>query len=139
MTTHDDRRQDFRADLRTVVNVYTPESLATIPATFMRAWSEDISATGARLITEGPISADRVWLKFLGQGESDCFIEADIIRRGLIPRSHFRTKDKLNAYGVRFLRLLSKSEFLELSLDQVERVTSKQGATSTVAKKLAIG
>ena len=139
MTTHDDRRQDYRADIRTVVNVYTLESLATIPATFMRAWSEDISATGARLMTEGPINADRVWLKFLGQGESDCFIEADIIRRGLIPRSHFRTKDKLNAYGVRFLRLLSEPEFLELSLDQVERVTSKQGATSTVAKKMAIG
>ncbi len=124
MTTHDDRRRNFRADLRTVVNVYTPDSLSTTPPTFQRAWSEDISATGAQLISEGEIEPDKVWLKFLAQGKDDCFIEAEIMRRGMVPRSHFRTKDKFHAYGVKFLRLLSESEFLELSLDQVERVTS---------------
>lgn len=139
MPTHDDRRMDFRADLRTVVNVYTPESLETTPATFMRAWSEDISATGARLISLDPIDGDRVWLKFLAQGQIDCFIEADIVRRGLVARSHFRTHDKMNAYGVRFLRLLSEQEFLELSLDQIERVTSKLGQASSQAKKLTVG
>ena len=139
MTTHDDRRMDFRADLRTVVNVYTPESLATTPATFMRAWSEDISATGARLIIQEPISGDRVWLKFLAQGQADCFIEADIVRRGFFARSHFRTSDQLNTYGVRFLRLLSESEFLELSLDQVERVTLNLQLASHKAKKQPVG
>ena len=130
---------DFRADLRTVVNVYTPESLETTPATFMRAWSEDISATGARLISQEPITSDRVWLKFLGQGHGDCFIEADIVRRGLIPRSHFRSQDKLNAYGIRFVRLMSEQEFLDLSLDQVERVTSRLAPNSAPAKKQAVG
>lgn len=116
---------NFRADLRTVVNVYTPDSLSTTPPTFLRAWSEDISATGARLISEGDIEPDKVWLKFLAQGKDDCVIEAEIVRRGMVPRSHFRTRDKLHAYGVRFVRLLSETEFLELSLDQVDRVTAK--------------
>ena len=105
----------------------------------MRAWSEDISATGARLISQEPISSDRVWLKFLGQGQGDCCIEADIVRRGLIPRSHFRTQDKLNAYGVRFVRLLSEQEFLELSLDQVERLTTESEPASSKAKKQVVG
>jgi len=138
MTTDDDRRIDFRAELRTVVKVYTTQSLETTPATFLRAWSEDISATGARLISQEPVTGDRVWLKFLGQGQGDCFIEAHIIRRGLIPRSHFRPQDKLNAYGVRFVRLMSEQEFLELSLDQVERVTSKLAPFPASAKKLAV-
>lgn len=124
MTANDDRRRNFRADLRTVVNVYTPESLSTTPPTFQRAWSEDISATGARLISENAIDPDKVWLKFLAQGKDDCVIEAEIVRRGMVPRSHFRPKDTLHAYGVRFLRLLNEAEFLELSLDQVERVTT---------------
>lgn len=139
MTTNDDRRKDYRADLRTVVNVYTPDSLSTTPATFMRAWSEDISATGAQLICETAIDPDRVWLKFLAQGKEDCFIEADIVRRGFVQRSHFRTKDKLHAYGIRFLRLLSESEFLELSLDQVERVTANLKSASTAPKKVPVG
>ena len=134
MTTHDDRRRNFRADLRTVVNVYTPDSFSTTPPTFQRAWSEDVSATGARLISEGEIEPDKVWLKFLAQGKDDCVIEAEIVRRGKVPRSHFRTRDKLHAYGVRFLRLLNEAEFLELSLDQVERVTAKPDAASPPRK-----
>ena len=138
MTTHDDRRMNFRADLRTVVNVYTPDSLSTTPPSFARAWSEDISATGAQLISDNEIESDKVWLKFLAQGKDDCFIEAEIVRRGMVPRSHFRTKDKLHSYGVRFLRLLSESEFLELSLDQIERVTSNL-TPAPAPKKVPVG
>ncbi|MFO1005977.1 MAG: PilZ domain-containing protein [Planctomycetaceae bacterium] len=134
MTTNDDRRRNFRADLRTVVNVYTPESLSTTPPTFLRAWSEDISATGARLISESEIEPEKVWLKFLAQGKDDCVIEAEIVRRGMVPRSHFRPKDKLHDYGVRFLRLLNESEFLELSLDQVERVTTSRDPAAASKK-----
>ena len=129
---------NFRADLRTVVNVYTTDSLSTTPPTFQRAWSIDISATGAQLISEAEIKSDKVWLKFLAQGKEDCFIEAEVMRRGLVPRSYFRTKDKLNSYGVKFLRLLSESEFLELSLDQVERVTSNLNPVAA-PKKMPVG
>ena len=138
MATNSDRRKNFRADLRTVVNVFTPDSLSTTPATFQRAWSEDISATGAQLISESEIEPNKVWLKFLAQGKDDCVIEAEIVRRGMVPRSHFRTRDKLHAYGVRFVRLLSESEFLELSLDQVERVTANLSSTAS-PQKVAVG
>ena len=86
------------------------------------------------MISEGEIEPDKVWLKFLAQGKDDCVIEAEIVRRGKVPRSHFRTRDKLHAYGVRFLRLLNEAEFLELSLDQVERVTAKPEAASPPRK-----
>lgn len=134
-----DRRQDFRADLRTVVNIYTEESRKASPPQFMRGWSEDVSATGARLTTIDPIQGSRVWLRFLAQGQSECFIEADIVRVGTFPRSQFRSNEIWNSYGVRFSRLLSEAEFLELSLDQVERLTSGMNSSVTAPKALAFG
>ncbi len=132
-----DRRIDFRAELRTVVNIYTEESRQATPPQYMRGWSEDVSSTGARLITNDPISGTRVWLKFLAQGQDHCFIEAEIVRSQQFSRSQFRANDMMNSYGVRFSRLLSEQEFLELSLDQVERLTSGL-KTSTVPTPTAL-
>ena len=132
-----DRRIDFRAELRTVVNIYTEESRQSSPPQYMRGWSEDVSSTGARLITNDPISGARVWLKFLAQGQDHCFIEAEIVRAQQFSRSQFRANDMMNSYGVRFSRLLSEQEFLELSLDQVERLTSGL-KTSTVPTPTAL-
>ena len=135
-----ERRIDFRADLRTVVNIYTEESRQATPPQCMRGWSEDVSATGARLITVDPIPGSRVWLKFLAQGQDHCFIEAEIVRTQQFSRSQFRTNDMMNSYGVRFSRLLSEQEFLELSLDQVERLTAGLKSSATPAPKaLAFG
>ncbi len=135
-----DRRIDFRAELRTVVNIYTEESRQAAPPQFMRGWSEDVSATGARLITIDPISGTRVWLKFLAQGQDHCFIEAEIVRAQQFSRSQFRSNDMMNSYGVRFSRLLSEQEFLELSLDQVERLTAGLKPNAAPASKsLAFG
>lgn len=120
----DNRRKDFRADLRAVVNVYTAESRKATPPQFLRAWSQDVSATGARLSTIEPLDGHRVWLKFLAQGQNDCIVEADVVRTEVIPPSPFRTNPILNSYGVRFRRILSDAEFLELSLDEIERVTA---------------
>lgn len=135
-----ERRIDYRADLRTVVNIYSEESRKASPPEFMRGWSEDVSATGARLTTIDPIVGTRIWLKFLAQGQDHCFIEAEIVRTLQVPRSQFRSNDMMNSYGVRFSRLLSEQEFLELSLDQVERLTTgmKSGATPA-SKALAFG
>ncbi len=106
----------------------------------MRGWSEDVSATGARLITIDPISGTRVWLKFLAQGQDHCFIEAEIVRAQQFSRSQFRSNDMMNSYGVRFSRLLSEQEFLELSLDQVERLTAGLKPNAAPASKsLAFG
>lgn len=119
-----DRREDFRADLRTVVNIYTPESRQATPPQPMRGWSEDVSATGARIVTNDPILGSLVWLKFLGQGQSECFIEADIVRANSISHSQFRSDQMMYSYGVRFRQLLSESEFTEMALDQIERLTA---------------
>ena len=138
MSAPDNRRVDIRADLRTVVFVYTPETGATTPPTFMRAWSEDVSATGARLITEEPIKGTRVWLKFIAPGQSVCIIEADIVRAWLVNRSQFRTQEKLNSYGVRFVRLLNQADFMELVLDHVGQLTADVPVTPPKAKALAL-
>lgn len=130
-----ERRIDHRAELRTVVNIYTEESRQATPPQFTRGWSEDVSATGARLITNDPIVGTCVWLKFLAQGQDHCFIEAEIVRAQQFPRSQFRNNDMMNSYGVRFSRLLSEQEFLELSLDQVERLTAGLMPNATPASK----
>ena len=130
--SEDNRRKDYRADLRTVVNVYTAESRRATPPHFLRAWSQDVSATGARLSTIEPLDGERVWLRFVGQGQNDCIVEADVVRTEAIPPSPFRTNPILNSYGVRFRRILSDAEFLELSLDEVERVTAGVNSSPTL-------
>ena len=123
-----------------MVNIYTEESRQATPPQFMRGWSEDVSATGARLITIEPISGTRVWLKFLAQGQDHCFIEAEVVRAQQFSRSQFRANDMMNSYGVRFSRLLSEQEFLELSLDQVERLTAGlKSSAAPACKSLAFG
>jgi c-di-GMP-binding flagellar brake protein YcgR len=135
----DDRRKDFRADLRTVVNIYTAESRKTSPPPCMRGWSEDVSATGARLVTNDPIVGSRVWLKFIGQGQGDCFIEADVVRTESVSHSQFRSDRMMYSYGVRFRQLMTESEFLELALDQVERLTAGLQTVTPAPKALAVG
>lgn len=134
-----DRREDFRADLRTVVNIYTAESRKASPPQCMRGWSEDVSATGARLITNDPIVGSRIWLKFLAQGQSEYFIEADIVRVQSFSHSQFRSDRVMHSYGVRFRQLLSETEFLELALDQIERLTAGLKSSTPAPKALAVG
>ena len=134
----DDRRQDFRADLRTVVNIYTTESCKTSPPPCIRGWSEDVSATGARLVTNDPLTGSRVWLKFIGQGQDDSLIEADIMRAESFSHSQFRTDRIMYAYGVRFRQIMTEAEFLELALDQVERLTAGLKSGSSAPKALAV-
>ena len=119
------------------VSIPVCASPACFTATYegWRGRAEDVSSTGARLITIDPIQGTRVWLKFLAQGQDHCFIEAEIVRAQQVPRSQFRSNDMMNSYGVRFSRLLSEPEFLELSLDQVERVTAGMPSSATPASK----
>lgn len=136
--SHDDRRRDFRADLRTVVNVYTPESRSANPPTYLRAWSEDISVTGARIITHDTITCPKIWLKFIAQGQTESVIEAEVVRSGLFARSHFRSGDTLNAYGVRFIRLMSDQEFMEMALDQIEHLTQHVPRETTPVSAMSV-
>lgn len=134
-----DRRIDYRADLRTVVNIYTVESRKASPPQCMRGWSEDVSATGARIVTNDPILGSLVWLKFLGQGQSECFIEADIVRANSFSHSQFRSDRVMYSYGVRFRQLLSETEFTEMALDQIERLTAGLNSSTPAEKALAVG
>ncbi len=105
----------------------------------MRGWSEDVSATGARLVTNDPIVGSRVWLKFLAQGQSECFIEADIVRVNSYSHSQFRSDRIMYSYGVRFRQLLTETEFMELALDQIERLTAGLKTCTPAPKALAVG
>ena len=132
-----DRRIDYRADLRTVVNIYTEESRKASPPQCMRGWSEDVSATGARLTTTDPIQGSVVWLKFLAQGQNECIIEADVIRVESFSHSQFRSDRNMFSHGVRFRRLLTESEFLEMALDQIERLTVGVKSNPSTSKAVA--
>jgi len=118
-----DRRQDLRAQLRTVVNIYTDETMAKDPMEFIRGWSEDVSATGAKIITADPLEEKRVWMKFLMPGSEPCFIEAEIMRGDQIAKGPFQAR-AMNWYGVRFQRLLSEKEFMELAMSYIGKLTA---------------
>lgn len=90
----------------------------------VKAWTEDVSATGARLMTQEPINVKQVWLKFFSPGQSICIIEAEVVRETTGPRNPFRRNEIVNWYGVRFLKMLTENEFMELAMDQVARLTS---------------
>ena len=105
----------------------------------MRGWSEDVSATGARLVTNDPLTGSRVWLKFIGQGQGDSLIEADIMRTESYSHSQFRTDRIMYSYGVRFRQIMTEAKFLELALDQVERLTAGLKSDSSAPMALAIG
>jgi len=117
-----ERRRDHRAQLRTVVNIYTEASMAKDPPEFVRGWSEDISATGAKLITVDPIQDKNLWLRFLLPGQPPCFIQAEVMRGEQAERG-FKSQ-AMHWYGVRFQRLLSEKEFMELAMTHIERLTS---------------
>ncbi|RLS56444.1 MAG: PilZ domain-containing protein [Planctomycetota bacterium] len=119
-----DRRRDFRADLRTVATLYLPEAGGSHRMREVKAWTEDVSATGARLMTQEPINVKQVWLKFFSPGQSICIIEAEVVRETTGPRNPFRRNEIVNWYGVRFLKMLTENEFMELAMDQVARLTS---------------
>lgn len=118
-----DRRRDFRAQLRTVVNIYTETTMAKDPVEYIRAWSEDVSATGAKIITTDPLEEKNVWLKFLMPGSEPCFIEAEVMRGETVAKGPFQAR-AMNWYGVRFMRLLSENEFMELAMTHIARLTS---------------
>ena len=122
-STGSDRRQDLRAQLRTVVNIYTDETMAKDPVEYIRGWSEDVSATGAKIITTDPLEEKHVWLKFLMPGSEPCFIEAEVMRGDQIAKGPFQAR-AMNWYGVRFQRLLSEKEFMELAMTHIGRLTA---------------
>lgn len=118
-----ERRQDHRAQLRTVVNIYTEATMAKAPVEYIRAWSEDVSATGAKLITTDPLEEKNVWLKFLMPGSEPCFIEAEVMRGEALTKGPFQAR-AMNWYGVRFTRLMSENEFMELAMTHIQRLTA---------------
>lgn len=129
--TSSDRRQDFRADLRTIATIYVPSEGDSHRLREVKAWSEDVSATGARLMTQEPLGAKRVWVKFISTAQPVCIIEAEVMRETTGPRNLFRRNDIVNWYGIKFLKMLTENEFMELALDQVERLTMGVNAPQT--------
>lgn len=132
-SSNSDRRRDFRAQLRTVVNIYTDKTMAKDPVEFIRAWSEDISATGAKIITTDPLEEKQLWLKFLMPGSEPCFIEAEVMRGEVVAKGPFQAR-AMNWYGVRFMRLLSENEFMELAMTHIQRLTAGVANVDSAAR-----
>ena len=101
------------------------------PPEFIRGWSEDISATGAKLITSEELSDKTLWLKFLIPGREPCFLEANVMRGEQAARG-FKSQ-AMHWYGVKFMKLLSEKDFMELALTHVDQLTSQLGDTPQAA------
>ena len=104
-----ERRATERTDCHTVVSVLIPgRTSADGRPRIIKGRSEDVSVSGARIVSLEPISEPRVFLRFLLPTFGDRFIEAEIVTESA--REHItidRGSQKLYAYGVRFIGVAS--------------------------------
>ncbi|MEW4526079.1 PilZ domain-containing protein [Maioricimonas sp. JC845] len=127
-TAPSDRREFNRTDFQTAVTAIhvTDNSKGEQSVVTFRAWSQDISPAGARLITREPIDCQRLYLKFLLPEIGDRFIEAEIVNVGEeVQKTFSGNVRRMPAYGVRFLRMVEDAE-IEPLLAAADSPTTQQ-------------
>ena len=116
----DQRPEEQRAQdrvnrrLRTQV-ICLPDDNSTVRCDVSLGWTVDVSTTGAKLVLSRSVSADRFWVRFLGE---DVFIECRVQWREDTPAgANSRRSGALHRCGVRFERILNREEFEKVLTD----------------------
>ncbi len=107
-----DGRSSDRQKIRTVATIITTDEESSLlrPMVY-RAWTENISATGAALVCDKQMHADRVWIRLLLPGLQDKLVECEIIRSSEYEPESITKRGPQFVYGVRFAKILSDEEF----------------------------
>lgn len=113
-----ERRKGPRVDCHTVVTAIYPAATpgdATLRVT--KAYSEDISTGGARLIANEELATSLVYLRFLLPSFGERYVEAEIVSRAQRKRQWVTGKTTTqHIYGVRFTGAMIESSALEAKL-----------------------
>jgi hypothetical protein len=107
-----ERRRHERLDFRTAVIAIVdgPDGFCCL-----RCQTDDVSFEGARLICFDPLPAPTLFLRILMPGLAERFVEADVVNERI--HSELRIgagRESRYIYGVRFRRIVSDAETLEL-------------------------
>lgn len=117
-----DRRGFPRQDCHTVVTAVTTENPQASDAwRVMKVHSEDVSVTGAKLISINPITCDEVYLRFLLPNFGKQFVKAKIVNEATRQRVTLNGgATSLFVYGVKFTGVVSDNEVIDPLLDLAE-------------------
>jgi len=111
-----DRRASERTDCHTVVSVVVPgPALKNRQPRIIKARSEDVSVTGARISSVEPLPDTSLYLQFLLPTFGDRFVEAEIVTESF--REHITVtggSKKLYTYGLRFVGIVSNDEIARI-------------------------
>ncbi|MCA9025015.1 MAG: PilZ domain-containing protein [Planctomycetaceae bacterium] len=110
-----DRRGFPRQDCHTLVTAVTSEDPAASDGwRVLKVHSEDVSITGAKLISINPIPGDEIFLRFLLPNFGKQFVRAKIVNQTTRDRTTLHgTTTRLFVYGVKFTGVVSDEGILE--------------------------
>jgi hypothetical protein len=109
-----DNRISERVSLRTSVTTIARDADGR-PIVY-KAWTDDISLYGARLLCQQPIEADKICLRVVIPGMKERFLNGKIVRRSVVePQTFLKQESEMHAYGVEFVGICSPQETAVLS------------------------
>lgn len=128
MTTsvvNDELRSASRIGVRTPVVVYSLSATGKLVRS--RAWTDDLSTTGARITSETHLIGTQIWLRIMLPQLKDQLIEADVIREIAATDTFSRQLADIRRsfYGVRFVgladdRTIESAQALDLQTQQAK-------------------
>ena len=110
-----DRRESPRRDCHTLVTAVTPESPEEPNGwRAVKVRSEDVSVSGAKLVSTQPLSGQQVYLRFLLPNFGKQFVEAVIVNQSIRERVSMTGEvTRLFVYGVKFINVVTDETLIE--------------------------
>lgn len=113
-TSLDDLRSATRIGVRTPVVVYTGDANGQLVR--CRAWTDDLSSTGAKITSEKALIGDEIYIRVMLPDLKDQVIACEIVREIRSSNNSISLFDiRRSFYGIRFIGLAS-----DAVLEQVE-------------------
>lgn len=113
--SRNERRRQDRVCFRTALTIISLDrNSSDVRPVLTSAWTEDISLSGAQIVTKVPLDDGRVWMRFIVPNRPDQLVEAEIVRKTTKAMGNFRRYDKpLYVYGLRFSRIVDEPSVVE--------------------------
>lgn len=110
-----ERRSAERIGCHTVVTAITPHNgTSDDEVEVLKAYSEDVSVSGARVISKVPLPTARLFLRFLLPDFGDRYVEAEVVTQSQRERHLLPMKpQKEYVYGVRFTGVMTDATTMD--------------------------
>jgi c-di-GMP-binding flagellar brake protein YcgR len=117
-----DRRSDPRVGCHTVVTALAADQLLHGDRLqVIKTHSEDVSVSGARLVSREPLPTHHVYLRFLLPTFGDCYVDAEVVNHNVRERTTLNGQvQRQFIYGVRFLGILTEEEMMNRVMPRPE-------------------